>query len=200
VIRTYLSNDYVKRTIRPLLAWTQATPKPCFLDPAWTRAIPTWPGFGFVRTGGDLVAPAGATSAQMGGKTMNAATTQTPVYGLGALYVGGDGIDELLFAGINTFACWVLGPDAEFEVLAPAFDATQTWTDPSDGSGAALVGVSLAGSNQGMLIPWASSGNVSAPVVRLLKVNSSTKLTIGGLGAYSPAELALVSSSVTGRD
>jgi len=200
VIRTYLSNDYVKRTIRPLFAWTQATPKPCFLDPAWTRAIPIWPGFGFVRTGGDLVAPAGATSSQMGGKTMNAATTQTPVYGLGALYVGGDGIDELLYAGINAFAVWVLGPDAEFEILAPAFDATQTWTDPSDGSGAALVGISLAGSNQGMLIPWASTGNVSAPVARLLKVNSSTKLTIGGLTAFSAAELALATSSVTGRD
>ena len=46
MIRTYLSNDYVKRTIRPLFSWTQATPKPCFLDPAWTRAVPdlarTW--------------------------------------------------------------------------------------------------------------------------------------------------------------
>ncbi len=43
-------------------------------------------------------------------------------YGLGALYVGGDGIDEVLDAGINAFAVWVLGPDAEFEIiLAPAF-------------------------------------------------------------------------------
>lgn len=200
MIRTYLSNDYVKRTIRPLYAWTQATPKPCFLDPAWTRAVPIWPGMGFIRTGGDLVTLAGATSAQMGGKSMFAVTTQAPVYGLGALYVGGDGIDELLYAGINAFAVWVLSPDAEFEILAPAFDATQSWVDPSDGSGAALVAVSLSGSNQGMLIPWASSGNVSAPVARLLKVNSSTKLTIGGLTPYSAAELALVSSAVTGRD
>lgn len=180
MIRTYLSNDYVKRTIRPLFSWTQATPKPCFLDPAWTRAIPIWPGMGFVRTGGDLVAPVGATSGQMGGKTMNAAAANTPVYGLGALYVGGDGIDELLYAGINAFAVWVLGPDAEFELLAPAFDATQSWTDPTDGSGSELVGVSLSGANQGMLVPYNSS-STSAPVARLLKVNSSTKLTIGGL-------------------
>lgn len=197
MIRTYLSNDYVKRTIRPLFAWTQATPKPCFLDPGWTRAIPLWPGMGYVRSGGDLVAPAGATTAQMGGKTMNAATTQTPIYGLGALYVGGDGIDELLYAGINAFAVWVLSPDAEFEILAPAFDATQTWTDPTDGSGSTLVGVSIgATSNQGMLVPWASSGSISAPVARLLKVNSSTKITIGGLPAYSQAELALGASPV----
>lgn len=203
MIRTYLSNDYVKRTIRPLYSWTQATPKPCFLDPAWTRAIPVWPGFGFVRTGGDLVTVAGATSSQMGGKTMTAVPTASagtlPVYGLGALYVGGDGIDELLYAGINAFAVWVLGPDSEFEILAPAFDATQSWTDPADGSGAALVGVSLSGSNQGMLIPWSSSTSVSAPVARLLKVNSSTKLTIGGLAPFSAAELGALSAPV-GRD
>lgn len=190
MIRTYLSNDYVKRTIRPLFAWTQATPKPCFLDPGWTRAIPLWPGMGYVRSGGDLVAPAGATTAQMGGKTMGTAASQ-PVYGLGALYVGGDGIDELLYAGINAFAVWVLSPDAEFEILAPAFDATQTWTDPTDGSGTSLVGVSLSGSNQGMLMPWSSSASISAPMARLLKVNSSTKLTIGGLPSYSAAELTI---------
>lgn len=196
MIRTYLSNDYVKRTIRPLYSWTQATPKSCFLDPAWTRAVPIWPGMGFVRTGGDLVTLAGAGSAQMGTKTMTGTGTGSsgstgssftvaqgpPVYGLGALYVGGDGIDELLYAGINAFAVWVLGPDAEFEMLAPAFDATATWTDPQDGSGAALVAVSTSGSNQGMLVPSdASSATQTQPVARLLKVNSSTKLTIGGL-------------------
>jgi hypothetical protein len=196
VIRTYLSNDYVKRTIRPLYSWTQATPKSCFLDPAWTRAVPIWPGMGFMRTGGDLVTLVGANTTQMSSKTMtgtaysgNAGTTLgtagvQPVYGLGALYVGGDGIDELLYAGINAFAVWVLGPDAEFELLAPAFDATQTWTDPQDGSGSALVGVSTATSNQGMLVPWSSSTTISSPVARLLKVNSSTKITIGGLPAF----------------
>jgi len=203
MIRTYLSNDYVKRTIRPLYTWTQATPKSCFLDPAWTRAIPIWPGMGFVRTGGDLVTLAGANSVQMGGKTMAGSThsgnagsdvtaAAVPVYGLGALYVGGDGIDELLYAGINAFAVWVLGPDAEFEILAPAFDATATWTDPVDGSGANLVGVSTATSNQGMLVPWSSSTTISAPVARLLKVNSSTKLTIGGLSPYDAAMLTSV--------
>lgn len=203
MIRTYLSNDYIKRTVRPLFSWTQATPKPCFLDPAWTRAIPIWPGMGFVRTGGDLVTLAGASSAQMGGKTMVGATNggggstvtanAVPVYGLGALYVGGDGIDELLYAGINAFAVWVMGPDAEFEILAPAFDATQNWAaaDPANGSGSALVSVSTAGSNQGMLIPATGGGanTATAPFARLLKVNSSTKITIGGLPAYTAAEL-----------
>ena len=199
MIRTYMSNSYIKRTIRPLYAWTQATPKACFLDPNWTRAVPIWPGMGFIRTGGDLVTLAGATGAQMSGATMSAVAAATPVYGLGALYVGGDGVDELLYAGINAFAVWVLGADAEFEILAPAFDAAQTWTDPTDGSGSAIVGVSLAGSNQGMLVPWLSTGG-SAPVARLLKVNSPTKITIGGLEPFSAAELALATSGVTGRD
>jgi hypothetical protein len=224
MIRTYLSNDYIKRTIRPLYAWTQATPKPCFLDPNWTRSVPIWPGMGFVRTGGDLVTLAGANAAQMNsaytmwgaaGTSSNGSYNNTtgpvyygspPIYGLGALYVGGDGIDELLYAGINAFAVWVLGPDAEFEILAPAFDPTSTWTDPPPasfggssvyGSGAGLIGVALqnasgandtthlgTGTLQGQLVPWAASTSVSAPVARLLKVNSSTKLTIGGLAPY----------------
>lgn len=210
MIRTYLSNDYIKRTIRPLFVWTQATPKPVFLDPNWTRAVPIWPGMGFMRTGGDLVTLAGANSVQMNGATMtgtigsgnNGSSTATaatlPVYGLGALYVGGDGIDELLYAGINAFAVWVLGPDAEFEILAPAFDPTATWTDPTDGSGSQLIGVALqnatgaagsvgggTGALQGQLVPWVSSVSISAPVGRLLKVNSSTKITIGGLPAFT---------------
>jgi hypothetical protein len=203
MIRTYMSNSYIKRTIRPLFAWTQATPKPCYLDPNWTRSVPIWPGMGFVRTGGDLVTLAGSNATQMGSAYTMAGTGTTigstftaaqgpPVYGLGALYIGGDGIDELLYAGINAFAVWVLGPDAEFEILAPAFDTTQTWVDPSDtghvGAGSTLVAVSTTGSNQGMLVPYGSAAtppvpvaNVTQPVARLLKVNSSTKLTIGGL-------------------
>jgi hypothetical protein len=214
MIRTYLSNDYIKRTVRPLFAWTQATPKPVFLDPNWTRAVPIWPGMGFIRTGGDLVTLAGANATQMNGAVMNGAggaagtgnngsvytAAALPIYGLGALYVGGDGIDELLYAGINAFAVWVLTPDAEFEILAPAFDPTATWVDPVDGSGAALVGVATqnasgaggsvgggTGALQGQLVPWSSSVSMSAPVARLLKVNSSTKITIGGLTPYDTA-------------
>jgi hypothetical protein len=212
MIRTYLANDYIKRTIRPLYSWTQATPKPCFLDPAWTRAVPIWPGMGFIRTGGDLVTLAGANSVQMGSaKTMYGTTGSGnngvvltanepyPVYGLGALYVGGDGVDELLYAGINAFAVWVLGPDAEFEILAPAFDPTSTWTDPptmgtgaTNYPGAQLIGVATqngggsgtglqSGTLQGQLVPWSNGTGVSSPIARLLKVNSTTKITIGGL-------------------
>jgi hypothetical protein len=225
MIRTYLANDYIKRTIRPLFSWTQATPKPMFLDPGWTRSVPIWPGMGFIRTGGDLCTLAGANSVQMGkamygntgtsnnGSYLTTGTTPYPIYGLGALYIGGDGVDELLYAGINSFAVWVLAPDAEFEILAPAFDTTSTWTDPpatgtSAYPGAPLIAVALqnsAGSNgplpgsgtlQGQLVPWVGAGNtsISSPIARLLKVNSSTKITIGGL---SPLDFAVSTAAAT---
>jgi hypothetical protein len=124
-----------------------------------------WPGMVFMKTLGENVTLINATGVP---------------YGLGALYVGGDGIDEPLDAGINTFAVWKLAPDAEFEVLAPAFDTTQTWTEAGDGT-EVLVYAQTAGANRGKLVPAGTSGATAQPVARLLKVNSATKLTIGGL-------------------
>ena len=164
MLRTRLNTSYIKRTIRPLYGWTQATPQSCFLDPAWDRSVPIWPGMGMVKGVGENV-------------TLPDANTDVP-YGLAALYVGGDGIDEPLDAGINAFAVWVLAPDAQFEILAPAFDTTQTWTDAGAGA-EALVYVTPTGAARGKLTP-VQSGSM-APVARLIKVNSPTKITIGGL-------------------
>jgi hypothetical protein len=165
MLRTRLAKAYIKRTIRPLYGWTQATPKSVFLDPAWDRSVDIYPGMVFARTSGENV---------------NLITTGGVPYGLGALYVGGDGIDEPLDAGINAFSCWVLGPDAEFEILAPAFDTTATWVDnDTSGTQAAeiLLYANLTGANRGKLTPVAGAN----AVCRLLKVNSATKITIGGL-------------------
>ena len=165
MLRTRLAKSYIKRTVRPLYGWTQATPKSCYLDPAWDRSVPVYPGMVFMKTTGENVKPIDGTGVP---------------YGLGALYVGGDGIDEVLDSGINAFAVWVLGPDAEFEILAPAFDNTQTYTDPGDGT-IALLYAQTAGATRGQLVPSGTSGASSRPVARLLKVNSPTKITIGGL-------------------
>lgn len=165
MLRTRMATSYIKRTIRPLYGWTQSTPASCFLDPAWDRSVNIWPGMVFMRTSGENVTLLNATGVP---------------YGLGALYVGGDGIDEPLDAGINTFAVWKLAPDAEFEVLAPAFDTTATWTDPGDGTELLIYG-QTTGANRGKLVPAGTSGASAQPVARLLKVNSATKLTIGGL-------------------
>lgn len=162
-----MATSYIKRTIRPLYGWTQMTPKSCFLDAAWDRSVPIWPGMVFQRTAGENV-------------TLMSATSGAVPYGLGGLYVGGDGIDEPLDSGINTFAVWVMGPDAEVEILAPAFDTTQTWTDPGDGTEALVYG-QTTGATRGKLVPAGTSGASAQPVARLLKVNSASKITIGGL-------------------
>lgn len=165
MLRTRMATSYIKRTIRPLYGWTQSTPKSCFLDPAWDRSVQIWPGMVFMKTSGENVTLINATGVP---------------YGLGGLYVGGDGIDEPLDAGINAFAVWVLDPDAEFEILAPAFDTTQTWAEAGDGT-EVLVYAQTAGANRGKLVPAGTAGASGQPVARLLKVNSPTKITVGGL-------------------
>jgi len=160
-----MATSYIKRTFRPLYGWTQMTPKSCFLDPAWDRSVQIWPGMVFMKTAGENVSLINGTGVP---------------YGFGALYVGGDGIDEPLDAGINTFAVWVLSPDAEAEILAPAFDPTATWADPGDGT-EALVYAGTTGANRGKLVPAGTAGASAQPVARLIKVNSPTKITIGGL-------------------
>jgi len=165
MLRTTMAKAYIKRTIRPLYGWTQMTPKSVFLDANWDRSVPVWPGMVFMRTSGENVSLINATGVP---------------YGLGALYVGGDGIDEPLDSGINAFAVWVLGPDAEVEILAPAFDTSVAWTDPGDGT-EVLVYAQTAGANRGKLVPAGTAGASAAPIARLLKVNSATKITVGGL-------------------
>lgn len=169
MIRTRMATSYIKRTIRPLYGWTQATPASCFLDAAWDRSVAVWPGMVFMRTSGENVSLINGTGVP---------------YGLSALYVGGDGIDEPLDAGINAFAVWKLGVDAEFEVLAPAFDTTATWTDPGDGTEVLLYPIVSLGGNQGKLVPAGTTGRGTlgtTAAARLIRVNSATKITIGGV-------------------
>jgi hypothetical protein len=169
MIRVRAANAHIKRTFRPTYAWTQATPKSVFLDPAWDRSFLIYPGMVLMRTAGELVTLIGGSGVP---------------YGFAADYVGGDGFDPLLDVGVNATAVWVLGTDGEAEILAPAFDNTQTWTDPGDGT-EKLVYAITAGTGRGKLA-LATNGAVATaisaqPVARLLKVNSTSKITIGGL-------------------
>lgn len=165
MLRVPLSKPYLKRTIRPNYGWTQATPKSCLLDPAWDRSIPIWPGMVMMKTLGDNYTLINGT-----GKPA----------GLAGLYVGGDGLDEPLDVNFNGFAVWVLERDAEFEVLAPAFDNTLTYTEPGTGVDTYLY-ASTAGANRGKLVP-AGAANASAnPACTLLKIVGPSKLVIGGL-------------------
>jgi len=169
MLRVPLNKSYIKRTIRPLYAFSQATPKACFVDPAWDSSVPIFPGMALMKTAGDNVTLLNGTGT---------------AYGLSAFYMGGDGIDEITEQGVNAAAVWVMGPDAEFEILAPAFDNTVAWTDPGDGT-TVLITAYTAGAKRGKLVPVGTSsagGNTVGTTVvgRLLKVVSTDKIVIGG--------------------
>lgn len=168
MLYTTINKAHIKRTIRPL-GFTQATPKALFLDPAWDRSVDIYPGMAMMRKGGDLVSLIDGTGYPMG---------------LSALYVGGDGVDEVEAQGVNAMTVWVLGPDAEFEILAPAFDADATWTDPTDGT-TLLVHAITTGTKRGQLCPAGAANASTRPVAKLLKVASASKIIVGGLQGTS---------------
>ncbi len=167
MLRVPLSKAYLHRTLRALYAFSQATPANVLLDPAWDRSTPIFPGMVAMKTAGNQVTLINGTGVP---------------YGLFEEYIGGDGIDEPLESGINATAAWVLGPDAEFEVLAPAFDTAADYTDPGDGT-VVLLHAHVSGAKRGKLAPAGTAGGTLSdlPVCRLLGVDSATKIIIGGL-------------------
>jgi hypothetical protein len=166
VIRTTLAKAYIKRTFRPNYGWDQMTPKSMYLDPAWDRSVAIYPGMCMMKTAGENVTLINGTGVP---------------YGLSGLYIGGDGIDEVLDQGVNACAVWVMSADAEAEILAPAFKVDESWVDPGNGT-IVLVHASTAGASRGQLVPAGGGGTpTTRPVARLLKVVSATKIVIGGL-------------------
>jgi hypothetical protein len=161
-----LNLSYIKRTIRPKYAWTQSTPQSMFVDPAWDRSVDIYPGMALMKTAGENVTLINGTG--------------TP-FGLAAFYMAPTyGIDEITEQGINACAVWVLGPDAEFDISAPAFDSTQSWIEPGDGT-IPLVFAYASGPKRGQLCPAGTSGATVQPVGRLLGIISATQITVGGL-------------------
>lgn len=178
MFRTQLATNYLKRTIRPLYGWTQATPKSGFLDPAWARAVAIWPGYVLTKTVGN-------NYTLIGSAPTTAADAQQPA-GLCGQFIGGAGIDELLESGVNALAVWTLDPDAEFEILAPAFDVADNWAAADAGVGVdTLVYAECDGANQGKLCLAANANAGSVAVARLIQVESTNSIIIGGLrGTY----------------
>lgn len=166
MLRTPLNLNYLKRTIRPLFANTQATPKPVLLDPAWDKSVDIYPGMALMKTTGNNVTLLNAT----GVPYALAAFFEAPVLG----------ITEITNQGVNAAAAWVLGPDAEFEILAPAFDTSVAWTDPGDGT-IVLVSAYNSTAKRGQLCPAGTAGANAVPIARLISVVSASKIVIGGL-------------------
>lgn len=166
MFRVPLALAYMKRTLRPNYAWTQSTPKSMFVDPAWDKSVDIYPGMAMMKTAGENVTLLNGTGIP---------------YGLASFFMAPVlGIDEITEQGINACAVWVLGPDAEFQVLAPAFDTTVSWTDPGDGT-IVLVSAYTSGAKRGQLCPVGTSGACATPIARLISVDSPTQITIGGL-------------------
>jgi hypothetical protein len=182
MFRTSLATAYLKRTFRPLYGWTQATPKSGYLDPVWARTVALYPGFALTKTVGNNYAPLG-TANSSGNKA-----AQTCAGFLGQ-WVGGAGIDELLESGVNALSVWTLGPDAEFEVLAPAFDAVTggSWAtaDVVGNDGVDKLIYDYVDTVPGQLcLSNGSGGTVSTnPVARLIQVESTSTIIIAGLRA-----------------
>ena len=187
MFRTNLATNYLKRTFRPLYGWTQATPKSGYLDPAWDRSVALYPGFALTKTVGNNYVPLGTANSS------GAKTDQTCAGFLGQ-WVGGAGIDELLESGVNALSVWTLGPDAEFEVLAPAFDAVTggDWAtaDAAGNDGVDTLIYAYVDTVPGQLaLAAGSAGTISVhPVARLIQVESTNSIIIAGLRAGDTTE------------
>jgi len=163
-----ITNVSQKRTLRPLYAQHQATPYGGFLDSAWNRVVDIYPGMVMSKLGGENF-------------TLCTGTATMKPFGLSALFVAPTlGIDEVKPTNTNLFTVWVGGADAVFEILAPAFDTTASWTVPTDGS-RKLLGVTTAAHTlkQGLLSPIGGVANVGTDAVaELVDVVGTTKIIV----------------------
>ena len=182
---TTLDNVSQHRTIKPLYAFHQATPQGFTLDPNWdTSTADILPGMVMTNIGGNCV-------------TLSDGLAGTASYGLSAAFCAPVlKIDEVTDSGIDAMGVWVGGLDAQFSVLAPAFDTGITgtnsvsWSDAAealeDGTEVLLVpGKGTA--NRGKLVPQVATSNTDAghatdkdasPIARLIEVVSTTEIII----------------------
>jgi len=168
MLRVPLSKVNQQRTLRPLYAQHQATPHGGYLDPDWDRSVDIYPGMVMARKTREIFTLFTGTDPD-----------ERP-YGLSALFVAPDlGIDETQLSGLNVFTVWRGGPDAMFEVLAPAFATSATWSNPTDGSRVTLV-VTTSGHTDGpgKLAPQGEANTVDYPVGTLIEFVSSSKIIV----------------------
>lgn len=165
MIPVTLDNVSQKRTIRPLYAQHQATPYGGFLSASWDRSVDILPGMVCTKLDGENFT---LFTGQAGAK---------PV-GLAALFVAPVlGIDETRRSGINVFTVWYGGNQAVFEILAPAFDTTQSWVNATNGSRQGL-GVVTSGAQRGKLGPLGGLLVGTDQIATLIQVVGSSKIIV----------------------
>ena len=171
MLRVTADNIHQTRTLRPLYAYTQATPQAATLNPEWDFKYDILPGMVMTRINGQ--------EAHLFGAGDDAATHE--VWGLSALFAAPSiGIDEVRPTGAHHFAVWVGDNQSQFEVLAPAFDTTATWNATADGSKTPLR-VTTEGHPQGpgKLTTAEAGANVSEKVAaHLIDVVGTNKIIV----------------------
>lgn len=152
----------VRRTIRPLYSRTQATTYAGFLAEGFNKAT-------------TQILP-GEVCTKLAGETFTKMTKDTEEpFGLSDLFVT-SAIDETIPSG--TMTVWRGGKGAVFEVLAPAFDTTATWTRPSDGVRVPLR-VTLGANGGKLTTKAAAAGSVSSKVAAtLIDVVGTNKIIV----------------------
>lgn len=145
-----ITNPTQKRTLRPVYAQHQATAWAGFLEPAWDKSFDILPGMVMCRVGpGEVFGPF-----QAGRKS----------FGLMALFLAPKlGIDEITPTGSNAVTVWTGNNNSAFEVLAPAFDETATWTDP--GATRVFLYPSVVPGQIGKLTPVKGAGMDNTDIV-----------------------------------
>lgn len=180
------TNVTQKRTLRPLYAQHQATPYGGFLSANWTKAVDIYPGMVMAKLAGENFTLAGTAS---GGGVLPATGGTIRGFGLAALFCAPTlGIDETQYpndASLNVFTVWQGVGDATFEIYAPAFAASQAWTETLSSDGSIYqLGITNAShaDGPGKLGMIAGDANVIAtPVARLIQYKPS-----GGPSGSSP--------------
>lgn len=175
MFRPTIANPGQKRTLRPVYAQHQATTYGGFLDPDWARTFDILPGSVVSRKTAEIFTPftTGSTGTSASAGAVLPSAYARP-FGLAALFVAPTlGIDEVTSTGTNLFTVWTGGPDAVFEVLAPAFDADANWSglNPTDGRITLLTA-----NNEGLLTP--TGANAANAVAELVDVESTSVILV----------------------
>ena len=185
-----ITNVTQKRTIRPLYAQSQATPYGGFLSPNWTKAVDIYPGMVMAKLAGEVFTLCGTAA---GGGVLPVTTGAFAggvirAFGLAALFAAPTlGIDETQYphdSSLNVFTVWQGGPDATFEILAPAFASSQAWSETASSDGSVIMlGVTNASHTDGpgKLALMDGTNVVETPIARLIQYKPS-----GGPTGSSP--------------
>ena len=167
------TNVTQKRTLRPLYAQHQATPQGGFLSTAWTKAVDIYPGMVMAKIAGEVFTLAGTAS----GGGILPTTGLIRAWGLSALFVAPTlGVDETTASGLNTFTVWRGAPGNQFEIYAPAFATTQSWSETASSDGSVIMlGITNASHTDGpgKLALMDGTNVIETPVARLIQYKPS---------------------------